>query len=123
MRKKHLITLEEFQRVTAVTRMAPASLAIVRRVLVDGESQVVVTNSLRPPKTKQHVNLLVNVFWDHYLRSHPLPKGWERGTVTLPKKAWPAVREREASALRALADAASKRQKQRSGKTINGKSA
>lgn len=104
-RKKHLITLAEFQRVSAVTRMAQSSLAIVRRVLVDGELQIAVTKSLHPPKTKQHVNLLVNVFWDRYLRSHPLPKGWERDTVTLPQKDWPAVRELEAIALGTLADA------------------
>ena len=78
--------------------MTPSSLEIVRRVLVDGEMQIEVTKSLHPPKTKQHVNLLVNVFWDHYLRSHPLPKGWERDTVTLPQKDWPAVREMEHNA-------------------------
>ena len=88
--------------------MTPSSLEIVRRVLVDGEKQIDVTKSLHPPKTKQHVNLLVNVFWDHYLRSHPLPKGWERDTVTLPQKDWPAVREIEQRALHSLAQAATK---------------
>ena len=88
--------------------MTPSSLEIVRRVLVEGEKQADVTTSLRPAKTKQHVNLLVNVFWDHYLRSHPLPKGWERDTVTLPKNDWPAVREIEQRALHSLAQAATK---------------
>lgn len=98
--------------------MTPSSLAIVRRVLVDGEKQIDVTKSLHPPKTKQHVNLLVNVFWDHYLRSLPLPAGWKRDTVTLPKKDWELVRELEANALRALADASRKRHKAASDQSV-----
>lgn len=99
-REKHLLSLAEFERVKARTRMTTESLAIAKRVLVDGERQATVFREF--DKKRQHVGQIVNNFWEHYLTVYRVPQGWATHTVTLPAEAWPKVRAIEAQAKRAL---------------------
>ena len=107
--KKHLLTLEQFERVKAQTRMTPASLRIVRRVLVDGERQAAVFRSVK--KSRQHVSEIVNKFWGHFLSSNTLPDGWKVESVALPIDVWPQVRAIEERAKRALTKSSSQSRK------------
>lgn len=99
--KKRRLTEMEYARVQAVTRMRPASLAIVRRVLVGGEPQGHVAREAGC--SRQRVSLLVKTFWEHFERTQPLPAGWSTQTVTLPAEAWAEVRRIEARAKARLA--------------------
>ena len=99
MRKERL-TLDEFNRVKLLTRMTESSLALVKRVVVQGESQATVHRASK--KSRQHISHIVNVFLDRYESSHPLPDGWTTEYVTLPQNKWPQVRALEESAKRAL---------------------
>lgn len=99
--KTRQLTEMEYARVQAVTRMRPASLAIVRRVLIAGESQGHVAREAGC--SRQRVSSLVKTFWKHFERMQPLPAGWSTQTVTLPADAWAEVRRIEARAKARLA--------------------
>jgi TrfB plasmid transcriptional repressor len=99
MRKERL-TLEEFNRVKILTRMKEPTLALVKRVLVQGESQASVHRASK--KSRQHISAIVTIFLKRYESSHPLPDGWTTEYVTLPQNKWPQVRALEESAKRAL---------------------
>lgn len=97
---KARLTLEEFNRVKTLTRMKAASLALIKRVVVDGETQASVHRSTK--KSRQHISFLINSFLGRYESAHPLPEGWTTEYVTLPKNKWLQVRALEESAKRAL---------------------
>lgn len=94
------LTKAEFARVQAASRITPETVSILKRILLNGESQATIHHETG--KSRQHINLMVKRFMARYEEIHALPEGWRREMVALPSKDWPKVRKLEQQAKLAL---------------------
>jgi hypothetical protein len=92
----------EFDRASAISRMEPETIDLVRAVLVEGRSQAVVARERNVGRS--WVNMAVGKMLKYIQEANPVPPGWRTDTVTLPIRDWPKVRKLERAARAALSD-------------------
>ena len=98
MKKRRLLTQEEFERVAAGAEMEPKTLRLAHQVLVEGRRQVVV--AAEEGYSRAWLSELVARFYqrvENLERTH-VPENWIVDSVCLPKELWPQVRDLERDA-------------------------
>jgi hypothetical protein len=98
MKKRRLLTQEEFERAAAGAEMEAKTLRLAHQVLVEGRRQVTV--AAEEGYSRAWLSELVARFYERVMtleRTH-LPEDWIVDTVCLPKELWPKVRDLERDA-------------------------